>query len=48
MILQKSTPIGAEEDAQALAEKLAEEYPDCDVDFHFGGQPVYYYMVSLE
>ena len=37
-----------EEDAQALAEKLAEEYPDCDVDFHFGGQPVYYYMVSLE
>ena len=37
-----------EEDARALAEKLAEEYPDCDVDFHFGGQPVYYYMVSLE
>ncbi len=37
-----------EEDAQALSEKLAEEYPDCDVDFHFGGQPVYYYMVSLE
>lgn len=37
-----------EADAQALAEKLAEEYPDCDVDFHFGGQPVYYYMVSLE
>ena len=37
-----------EEDAQALAEKLAEEYPDCDVGFHFGGQPVYYYMVSLE
>lgn len=37
-----------EEDAQALAAKLSEEYPDCDVDFHFGGQPVYYYMVSLE
>ena len=37
-----------EEEAQELAEKLAEQYPDCDVDFHFGGQPVYYYMVSLE
>jgi len=37
-----------EEDASKLAERLSEEYPDCDVDFHFGGQPVYYYMVSLE
>ena len=37
-----------EEDAQKLAEKVSEAYPDCDVDFHFGGQPVYYYMVSLE
>ena len=37
-----------EEEAQELADKLAEQYPDCDVDFHFGGQPVYYYMVSLE
>lgn len=38
----------SEDDASALASKLSEEYPDCDVDFHFGGQPVYYYMVSLE
>lgn len=37
-----------EEEAEELAGKLAEQYPDCDVDFHFGGQPVYYYMVSLE
>ncbi|MDE6586390.1 MAG: DAK2 domain-containing protein [Clostridia bacterium] len=37
-----------EEQAEALAGKLSEVYPDCDVDFHFGGQPVYYYMVSLE
>ncbi len=37
-----------EEEAEALAAKISEEYPDCDVDFHFGGQPVYYYMVSLE
>ena len=37
-----------EEEAEQLAAKIGEEYPDCDVDFHFGGQPVYYYMVSLE
>ena len=38
----------AEEDAEALADKIAEKFPDCDVDFHFGGQPIYYYLVSLE
>lgn len=37
-----------EEDAAALAERISEVYPDCDVDFHCGGQPVYYYLVSLE
>lgn len=37
-----------EKDAETLAGKVAEQYPDCDVDFHNGGQPVYYYMVSLE
>lgn len=37
-----------EEEAEALADKISKQYPDCDVDFHFGGQPVYYYMVSLE
>ena len=34
--------------AEALAGKVSETFPDCDVDFHYGGQPVYYYMVSLE
>ena len=37
-----------EEDAEALAAKVSEESPDCEVDFHYGGQPVYYYLVSLE
>lgn len=37
-----------EEQAEALSKKVAETFPDCDVDYHFGGQPVYYYMVSLE
>ena len=37
-----------EDDANALVEKVNETFPECDVDVHFGGQPVYYYMVSLE
>ena len=37
-----------EEEAQALCESIAEKYPDCDVDFHNGGQSVYYYILSLE
>ena len=37
-----------ESDAAALSEKVQEAFPDCDVDFHYGGQPVYYYMLSLE
>jgi dihydroxyacetone kinase-like predicted kinase len=38
----------SEDDAEALASKVGEQFPDCDVDFHYGGQPVYYYLVSLE
>ena len=37
-----------EEECESLAAKVAEEFPDCDIDYHYGGQPVYYYMVSLE
>ena len=37
-----------EEAAAALAESIAEKYPDCDVDFHNGGQAVYYYILALE
>ncbi len=37
-----------EEDASALCDQLSELYPDCDVDYHSGGQPVYFYMISLE
>ena len=37
-----------ESDAEALCETIAEKYPDCDVDFHNGGQSVYYYILSLE
>ena len=37
-----------EEDATALADEIAEDYPDCDVQAIYGGQPIYYYIVSLE
>ena len=40
---------GVEEaDASALAERVQEAFSDCDVDCHYGGQPVYYYLLSLE
>ena len=38
-----------EEDvANELGEKVGEMFPDCDVEVHFGGQPIYYYVVSVE
>lgn len=37
-----------EDEAAALCATIAEKYPDCDVDFHNGGQSVYYYILSLE
>ena len=37
-----------EEDAQALADQIAELYPDCDVEVNPGGQPIYYYIISVE
>ncbi len=37
-----------EEDANALCDKVSEAHPDCDVELQFGGQPVYYYVVSAE
>ena len=37
-----------EEDAVKLQQVIAERYPDCDVDVHYGGQPIYYYYIALE
>lgn len=36
------------EDAERLAKTIGEKYPDADVDLHSGGQPIYYYVVSVE
>ncbi len=37
-----------EEDAYALQDKLAGIYPDKEITVLFGGQPVYYYLISME
>ena len=37
-----------EEEAEALREKVEEKYPACDVELQYGGQPIYYYIVSVE
>ena len=37
-----------EEDAAALCERIEAAYPDCEVELNPGGQPIYYYLVSVE
>ena len=37
-----------EDDANALAEKISEELPDLEVEVYPGGQPIYYYIASVE
>ena len=34
--------------AEVLSAKIEAAYPDCDVELQFGGQPIYYYLVSVE
>ncbi len=37
-----------QEAADELAEKIKEKYPDVDIELHSGGQPIYYYILSVE
>lgn len=37
-----------EEDANRFGQEIMEEYPDCDVEIYSGGQPIYFYVVSVE
>lgn len=37
-----------EEDAQAVLEQAQEACPDCEIELHSGGQPIYYYLISVE
>lgn len=37
-----------EEDAERFISEIESLYPDVDVDAHFGGQPIYYYVLAVE
>ena len=37
-----------EEDAAALVEKVQAAFPSCEVELNDGGQPIYYYLLSVE
>ena len=37
-----------EEEAEILRAEVEQKYPACDVTLIYGGQPVYYYIISLE
>lgn len=38
----------SEEAAEELKNKIEGQYPKCDVELQYGGQPIYYYIVSTE
>lgn len=38
----------SEEEADALGQKVNQKYPGCDVELQYGGQPIYYYIISAE
>ena len=38
----------AQADAKALTDEIASEFDNCDVEIHMGGQPLYYYLISVE
>ena len=37
-----------EEDAEKLRSQVEERYSSCDIELQYGGQPIYYYIVSVE
>ena len=37
-----------EKDAESLRSRVSEKFPSCDVELQYGGQPIYYYIVSAE
>lgn len=37
-----------EDDANSVLDILEKKYPNCDVELHYGGQPIYYYVISVE
>ena len=37
-----------EEAAQEICDTISEKYNSCDVELQYGGQPIYYYVISVE
>lgn len=37
-----------EADAEALKADIEAAFPECDVELQYGGQPIYYYVISVE
>lgn len=37
-----------EKDAEEVLSQAQETYPDCEIEMHKGGQPIYYYLISVE
>lgn len=37
-----------EEAAESLKARIAESFPSCDIELQYGGQPIYYYIISAE
>ena len=37
-----------EESANELRDLLEEKFEDIDVELYYGGQPLYYYLISVE
>ncbi len=38
----------SEEAAQEICDTISEKYDSCDVELQYGGQPIYYYIISVE
>ena len=44
----KNASFSRQDFENALGEEIADMFPDCDVEVHSGGQPLYYYLLSVE
>lgn len=36
------------EEAEKIAANLADSHPDCEIELHSGGQPLYFYIIAIE
>ena len=37
-----------EDEAESIRAEVESRHPECDVELQYGGQPIYYYVVSAE